>query len=133
MFCPKCRCEYNAGIYKCPDCSIKLVEVLHAEKNEKLHEARSFDTIVLTIVETQVEGQVLAGMLSSEGIECFVKQHYIDGPRMAPVMPSDMPLVNTAFMTVGLYGWGALVVNKDKAERALEVLKDFKKSQELEE
>jgi hypothetical protein len=28
MFCPKCRYEYNRGIYKCPECEVDLVEKL---------------------------------------------------------------------------------------------------------
>lgn len=32
-FCPKCRCEFNPGIAKCPVCGKKLVPVLRSEAN----------------------------------------------------------------------------------------------------
>jgi len=32
MYCPKCRAEYAAGVTRCVDCHVDLVEVLPAAK-----------------------------------------------------------------------------------------------------
>ena len=33
-FCPQCRYEYTKDIVKCPDCQVKLVQILPPEKVE---------------------------------------------------------------------------------------------------
>jgi hypothetical protein len=40
MICPNCKCEYRAGVTKCSDCDVPLVEALDAAVSARLEDDR---------------------------------------------------------------------------------------------
>ncbi len=70
MFCPKCRYEYNPGIFVCPDCDEKLVAVLpEIPEKDPIDEASiREDWIELARLTSSTSAQMLIDVLHSKNI-----------------------------------------------------------------
>lgn len=64
-FCPTCRSEYEAGIERCPDCKVELVEKLPPEDAGAEPTAKIVEVYVAAGDE---EAVIIRGLLESEGI-----------------------------------------------------------------
>jgi hypothetical protein len=104
MFCPKCRAEYREGFYTCSDCNIELVDDLPPIPEPEFVE---FKEILATYNPADVV--FLKSLLESEGIQYFFK-----GEHFLYMRPLADPV--------------RLMVRKDQAEEALELVKDVKLS-----
>jgi len=109
MFCPKCRAEYKEGVRECAECEVALVETL-ADIPSPTHEPRKdieFVSVVRTFIPTDIA--IIESILADSGIE-----YYIQGKEAMTVYP----LVDPA----------SVMVVKEQAEEARELLKDLKLS-----
>lgn len=78
-WCPECRAEYEAGITRCSDCDVDLVELLPEETVGE-------PPVIVYTANTHSEAMVVAATLRSEGIPT-----YLDSP--GPVLPmADNPV-----------------------------------------
>ena len=67
-FCPNCRYEYEAGILKCPDCSVKLVDEL-----PEVLAATEEEYVELHTLPGKVYAEMVKEALEKEGIGCIIK------------------------------------------------------------
>lgn len=70
-YCPKCQFEYEAGIFRCPDCNVDLVEKL-PEPVEPDHGTPGEDFVPLPEVEGGVYAEMVKGALDKRGIESYI-------------------------------------------------------------
>ena len=107
MFCPECRAEYREGFTVCVDCQVALVPELPPEPAEESPpEGAGFEEVLSFMDEGVVA--VVKSVLDEEGIEYFIKGEFkISGD------PSRK-----------------LMVQKDQAERAREILEDLESEDE---
>ncbi len=63
-FCPKCKCEYREGFSECTDCDEILIDSL---PNFELPKENDHE-VYLKTVSTDIDAEMLIGMLSHEGI-----------------------------------------------------------------
>ena len=70
MFCPQCRAEYRAGVERCPDCDVALVERLPDEA-----EAEEPDAKLVKVYATGEAAMipVVQSLLEAAGIEYMAK------------------------------------------------------------
>jgi hypothetical protein len=101
MFCPQCKMEYVEGITRCPDCEVDLVRELPAESGP---EYVDYEMILATYNQTDIA--LIKDVLESAGIT-----YYFTGELFTYVEP----LASTA----------KLMVRRDQAEQARELLKDL--------
>lgn len=104
VFCPKCKAEYQDGIFVCDDCKADLVGELKQEipfLNDG--EDLEFVTELLTI-ETGKIG-LIKSVLDEENIVYFIQGE------------------NALYMQPGVAA--RLLVKKDQVERVREILKDL--------
>ena len=101
MFCPNCRTEYVEGFTVCRDCEILLVPELPAEPPSQLPEDVEFEEILLTFNADSIS--IIRSLLDNEGID-FYLQGELD-PLAQPVR---------------------LMVSKDQAQEAKEILKNLR-------
>jgi hypothetical protein len=95
MFCPQCKSEYQEGVVICCDCNIPLVSALKCEP--KL-EVQDFAEILITNNDADIA--IIKSLFDSEGIVYyFLGEHFAFPIR--------------------------LMVNKDQADEARELLKDL--------
>ena len=104
MFCPKCRAEYREGFDVCSDCDVPLVAELPSEVESEYVDyeevLRTFDPAAIAMIKS---------LLDSERITYFFQ-----GEDFANVLAVTIP--------------PRLLVRRDQAERAKEILKDLKSS-----
>ncbi len=106
MFCPKCKCEYRESSPTCPDCEVPLVEDLAGEKGKKpgvANEHIDLELIFSTYVYSDISQ--IKSVFDSEGIAYFVQGEDIG------IAPGGLQ--------------AKVFVNKDQAEEAKQLLKDF--------
>jgi hypothetical protein len=78
-WCPECHAEYEAGVARCSDCEVDLVEQLPEE-------AIGEPPVIVFVANSHSEAMVVAATLRSEGIPT-----YLDSP--GPVLPmADNPV-----------------------------------------
>ena len=70
-YCPKCQFEYEAGITRCPDCKVALVDKL-PEVKEPDHGPPGEDFVPLPEVEGGVYAEMVKGALDKRGIESYI-------------------------------------------------------------
>jgi hypothetical protein len=107
MFCPKCRAEYKEGVKECGQCEVSLVAVL-PEKPKSSHEPRKdveFVSVVRTFIPADIA--IIESILADSDIE-----YYIQGKEGMVMYPLVDP--------------GNVMVVKEQAEEARELLKDLK-------
>jgi hypothetical protein len=91
---------------KCPDCGAVLVDRLPEPEAPV-----QMDTVVLTQVNSEIDGNILIDLLEEAGIECFLRDF-------------------TSVFKISLDktgAWGDVVVNKEKLIEAKKVLEIFNK------
>lgn len=98
MFCPKCRSEYREGFYRCPDCSLDLVERLAAEPAP---EFIAYEEVLATYNTADIA--FLKSVLDSEDII-----YHFHGENFSRIDPMIQP--------------ARLMVKKDEVEKARELL-----------
>ena len=106
MFCPVCRSEYREGFTACSDCGTALVPELPPEPKETPSEEGDFEEVLGFMDEGVVA--IVKSILDEEEIE-----YYIVGEFSVPKGPDQK-----------------LMVRKDQAERAREVLEDLERDTE---
>lgn len=101
MFCPKCRTEYTEGVTECADCHIPLVSVLPPKDRM---EYVDFEQVLCTFNPADIA--IIRSLLDGEEVDYFFHGEHFSRLR---------PLVEPA----------RLMVAKDQAEEAKEILKDL--------
>lgn len=73
-FCPKCRYEYEWGIGECPDCGVRLVEVLQdVPKEDNPAEAKEYkEWIQLARLTSQYYAEMVVDGLRAKDIPAVV-------------------------------------------------------------
>ncbi len=107
MFCPECLTEYREGFSVCADCGTTLVPELPPEPSpETSSEGADFEEVLGFMDEGVVA--IVKSLLDEEGID-----YYIVGEFSVSKGPDQK-----------------LMVRKDQAERAREILKDLEPNEE---
>ena len=109
MFCPKCGSEYKDGVTRCGECEVPLVATLPEKPKRPAPKDKDKDLEFVSVVRTFIlqDIAIIRSILSDSGIE-----YYIRGENGIIVNP----LVDPA----------SVMVVKDQAEDARELLKDLK-------
>ena len=110
MFCPECKAEYREGFTRCADCEVALVR--HLPKEEDKH--KKVELVTIFVSGSQSEIDVIKSLLDSVEIPCVVTGADVSN-----------------YFGVGTLGTGfspitgsiKILVDKEDAERALEVIK----------
>ena len=103
MFCPKCGYEYRKGFYICPDCNVNLIDSL-PDKQEKQSEFIEYVELLITYNAADVA--IIKSLLDAENIT-----YYFNAEQFMYVRPLAEP--------------ARLMVKKDEAEKAREILEDL--------
>jgi len=69
-FCPACGAEYRAGITRCPDCEVDLVDSLVEEETEPDIESEA--VLLLTTSDT-ITAEILVEALKENDIPCLMR------------------------------------------------------------
>jgi putative signal transducing protein len=75
MFCPKCRCEYQAGFSKCADCDVDLVDeappvdIKIAEWKEMVTIAKISDYAFLLVAKSLLQDAGIPYLAKNEGVQ----------------------------------------------------------------
>lgn len=107
MFCPKCKAEYKEGVKRCGECEVSLVANL-ADVPRTGPEPRKdieFVSVVRTFIPQDIA--IIESILADSGID-----YYIQG--------------ETGMLTYPLVDPASVMVVKDQADEARELLKDLK-------
>ncbi|OPY76358.1 MAG: hypothetical protein A4E64_01564 [Syntrophorhabdus sp. PtaU1.Bin058] len=104
MFCPKCLTEYVEGITVCADCDVALVPELSEDATPQSPQWVEFEKILTTFNAGDIA--LIKSILESEGIS-----YYFLGEVFNYMEPLAQP--------------PRLMVRKDQADQAREVLKDL--------
>jgi hypothetical protein len=102
MFCPNCRTEYVEGISVCADCGVPLIAKL--DEDDKSSESAELEEILATFNAGDIA--LIKSILDGEGIT-----YYFSGEESNYMLPLTQP--------------PKLMVPKEQAEQAREVLKDL--------
>ena len=103
MYCPKCGAEYVEGVDHCPECGVTLVAQLDADASQSAEWAE-FEQILTTFNAGDIA--LIKSILDGEGIS-----YYFLGEAFNYVEPLAQP--------------PRLMVRKDQAEQAREILSDL--------
>lgn len=106
MFCPQCKSEYIPSITRCPICNVDLIAELPVEPKQK-PEYVDFEEILQTANDADIT--ILKSILDSEDIT-----YYFLGEEFNRMYPPVEPV--------------RLMVKKEDAEKARELLSDLKLS-----
>ncbi len=101
MFCPKCRTEYREGFSVCADCDSELVDELPPEEKPEF-----IDYVEVMGTYNPADIALIRSILDAENIT-----YYFNAEHFIYVRPLAEPV--------------RLMVKKDEAEKAKEVLKDL--------
>lgn len=101
MFCPSCRLEYVAGVTRCSNCVVDLVDELPPEP---VPEYQDFQELLDTY--NPVDVALIRSMLDGTGIEYYFNGEFFNNFEQM-VLPAR------------------LCVRKDQLEEARALLKDF--------
>lgn len=102
MFCPKCKMEYQDGYLECSDCQVELVSALDPEP---VYEPTYVDyEAVASVVDIGMVA-IIKSLLEEEKITYFIRGD--ETIHLYPGVPAQ------------------IMVRKDQAEQAQEILKDM--------
>lgn len=104
MFCPKCGYEYRAGITRCPDCDVELVERPPVPPENADVEYVEYVELLETYNPADIA--LIKSILDGEGIT-----YYFHGEHFMYVRPLAEP--------------ARLMVDTEEADRAEELLEDL--------
>jgi hypothetical protein len=104
MFCPKCRTEYREGFYVCTDCNSDLVDQLPPE--EEPEQPKFIEYVEIMGTYNPADIALIKSILNAEGIT-----YYFNAEHFMYVRPLAEPV--------------RLMVKKDEAEKAKEILRDL--------
>jgi hypothetical protein len=109
MFCPKCRSEYKEGVKVCAECEVPLVATLPEKPKRRVPKDRDKDLEFVSVVRTFIPQDIaiIKSLLADSGIE-----YYIRG--------------ETGMITYPLVDPASVMVVKEQADEARELLKDLK-------
>jgi len=114
-FCPKCRFEYVAGVERCPDCSVALVESLPPAP---LSPEEDLVQVELCTVQGEIHARLLQDALASQGIPSRTDSAW---PFEGTLNVFSLP----APIGGGLGAGRRIMVNRRDLERALTIYRDF--------
>ena len=112
-YCPSCKMEYRAGVTRCPDCRVELLEGSPPE----VAGPQYVSLVRLCTVADPSEGEVIEAALAEAGIPATVRRH---GPitgelgRVTDGMTEDYAIVS---------------VPEDKLEAAQELLRELEEGE----
>jgi hypothetical protein len=109
MYCPRCKTEFQAGVARCPDCDVELVEGSSPPARVEAEWVR-----LVTVLETGDPSLLLVAksLLDAERIPCFGEGEGIpEGLAAGRVAGADIPM-----------GPGKLRVRPEDADLARELL-----------
>jgi hypothetical protein len=86
MFCPVCESEYEAGITRCPDDNVDLVERLSPESSRDDSEARF---VPLHNIGSPAEAEMIDDILKKNGIRSAVQSGSMDA--LSPLLSTTAP------------------------------------------
>ena len=124
-YCPNCEVEYMDSVKECPDCKVQTLseeewqKVLDVEE-EYRKKAKNF--VKIKIAPNQFYGEMVKEVLEREGIPTILRVYR-----------------DTAYAGIFEYqmGWGAILVPRELAEKAIKLIEQFEKTspslEELEE
>ena len=94
MFCPVCESEYEAGITRCPDDDVELVERLTAENT--LHDNSEARFVPLHNIGSPAEAEMVHDILRQNGIRSAVQSGGMDAfsPLLSTTAPGALVLVD---------------------------------------
>lgn len=69
-FCPKCKYEYETGVFVCPDCNEALVDELPREKSSAMVPDESW--VPVGQVASQMKSEMAKGALDSNNIPSMI-------------------------------------------------------------
>ena len=105
MFCPRCRAEYREGFTVCADCDVPLVPELSPELQPKSPRCVEFEEVLSTFNAGDLS--VAESILNSEDIDYYIQNEFFNCAQ-----PLAQPF--------------RVMVRKDQADEAREILKDLK-------
>lgn len=94
MFCPVCESEYEAGITRCPDDNVELVEQLTPENTLRDHSDARF--VPLHSVGSPAEAEMVNDILTQNGVRSAVQSGGMDAfsPLLSATAPGALVLVD---------------------------------------
>jgi hypothetical protein len=84
MFCPKCKAEYREGYFICSGCKIDLVPELPPEPEDYI-ECEYINLVNIETFSYRHEADLVKGLLSTNGIDAFVKDGLEAAGGAAPI------------------------------------------------
>ena len=112
MFCPNCKSEYKAGIIKCIECGVKLVNELPEEKEEFVEFVKVFES------SDPLLTALIKSILEDAGIEFFVNGEHMQsilGAKFSFAFGADVG--NAEFMVSKEYESVALDLINNQVEQ----------------
>jgi uroporphyrinogen decarboxylase len=113
-FCPNCRFEYLAGVERCPDCGVALVESLPPAPPSP---EAGFVQVELCTIAGEINARLLQDLLASQGIPSRMQSSW-------PFDPTGL-LRPPAPLGGGMDAATRIIVNKRDLTRAQVILQDF--------
>jgi hypothetical protein len=111
-WCPKCGAEYEPGFTVCSDCDA----VLEAHPPQSVDLSDYTDMVQVATLENEVEGSILSGILTEEGIHSFVRSWAIGG--------------YDSISEAGTSSWGELLVMETDFDSAKFIITEYLNSLE---
>jgi len=108
MFCPVCESEYKAGITRCPDDDVELVDRLNSDTSVRDNSNARF--VVLHNLSSPAEGEMVSDILVQNGVRAVVQSGANDA--FSPVFSATSPGV-------------AILVDERDLDRARELYASF--------
>jgi hypothetical protein len=70
-YCPECGAEFHAGIRRCPECLVDLLEEL---EDPKLFDSQEENLVLIKSAASSDEARRVKELLESNGILCVIEE-----------------------------------------------------------